>query len=578
MNSVIERGVVDGVATLRSNGVAGRHVAALTFRVGRFDETLPTAGITHMVEHLTLSGHKEAGYKFNASVSGRHTTFYLETGNPADIATFMTAVCAALSADHSALLDRERRILRTEAASRGSAGALGTCLAERYGARGPGLANYREFAFQRADWDEVADWRQRWFTAGNAVLWVAGDLPDGLRLPLPAAPAVLTEAVTPLDLTLPGYVAVQARSGIGLSLLADRSYPQHAAAYILQQRLTQVLRHEHGLSYEVQLVSEDVGRDDIHLWMAADALPEQTSMAAHMLMTTVEALVEDGCDAAELEGYQRLVQEHVQQPGALAATLQQQARALLDGRSPKSAEETSRLVAETTMEDVAAAARALQASMIVATPGLVPAVQGRMSALPRWSHTTVIGTVRQPVAPDLAVTLTTSADGVMLTDKSGNQVTVRYDAVAALVRWNDGKHSLVGDDGFTIMLDAAEWRDGASVVAEVLSHVPQDLVVPVDEPGPQRPPVGAQGTAATQGEAGGGSESPRVADGTRKRRGRSPILVRYARQGRLRWVLTIVLGIGLALANLALGYVWIVIGVFGLVAYEIQRYRASRGH
>jgi hypothetical protein len=135
---VIERGVVDGVTALRSKGVPGRHLAALTFRVGRFDETLPTAGITHMVEHLTLSEHQEAGYQFNASVSGRHTTFYLETRNPADITTFMAAVCGGLSADHSALLDRERRILRTEAASRGSAGALGTCLAERYGARGPG--------------------------------------------------------------------------------------------------------------------------------------------------------------------------------------------------------------------------------------------------------------------------------------------------------------------------------------------------------------------------------------------------------------------------------------------------------
>ena len=74
MNSVIERGVVDGVTALRSKGVPGRHLAALTFRVGRFDETLPAAGITHMVEHLTLSRHQEADYKFNASVSGRHTT------------------------------------------------------------------------------------------------------------------------------------------------------------------------------------------------------------------------------------------------------------------------------------------------------------------------------------------------------------------------------------------------------------------------------------------------------------------------------------------------------------------------
>jgi len=574
VTTAIERGVVDGVTTLRSNGVPGRHLAALTFRVGRFDETLPTAGITHMVEHLTLSGHQEAGYKFNASVSGRHTTFYLETGNPADITAFMAAVCGGLAADHSALLDRERRILRTEAASRGGAGALGTCLAERYGARGPGLANYREFALQRAGWDEVADWRERWFTAGNAVLWVAGDFPDGLRLSLPARPAVFTEAVPPLNLALPGYVAVQARSGIGLSLLADRSYAQHAAVHILQRRLMQVLRHEHGLSYDVQLVSEDVGRDDVHWWMAADALPEQTSMAAHMLMTTIEALVDRGCDAGELEGYQRLAQEHAQHPEAPVAILQRQARALLDGRPPRSAEESRRLAAEVTVTDVAAAVRALRASMIVATPGLVPAVQGRMNALPKWSQAAVSGAGHQPVSPGLAVTLTTSADGVMLTDKSGNRVTVRYAAVAALLRWNDGKHSLIGDDGFTIMLDAAEWRDGANVVAGILRHVPRDLVVPVDEPGPQRPTVRAPGEAG-----GGGTKSAGAVGGSNgKPRARSPLLVRYARRGRPRWALAILLGVVLALSKLTIGYVWIAIGIFGLAAYEIQRYRASRGH
>jgi hypothetical protein len=578
VNPVIERGVVDGVTTLRSDAVAGRHLAALTFRVGRFDETLPTAGITHMVEHLTLSGHQEAGYKFNASVSGRHTTFYLETGNPADIAAFMTAVCAGLSADHSALLDRERRILRTEAASRGGAGALGTCLAERYGARGPGLANYREFAFQRAGWDEVAAWRRRWFTAGNAVLWIAGDAPYDLRLSLPAGPAALTEAVPPLDLTLPGYVAVQARSGIGMSLVSDRSYAPYAAAYILQQRLTQVLRHEHGLSYDVQLASEDVGRDDVHWWVAADALPEQTPMAAHMLMATLEALVAGGCTAAELEGYHRLVQDQVQQPGAQVAILQRQARALLDGLPPRSAEETGRLAAAVTMQDVAAATRALQASMIVATPGLVPAVQGRMGELPRWSRTAVSGTEHQPVAPGLALTLTTAADGVMVTDASGNQVTVRYGAVAALVRWNDGRHSIIGDDGFSIMLDAAEWRDGARVIAGILACVPGNLVIPVDEPGPRRPAPATPGTAAPGAAGGTGSKPAPPGGGTGKRRARSPILVRYARQGALRWALSIVLGIALAVGKLAIGYVWIAIGIFGLAAYGIQRYRASRRH
>ena len=55
----------------RSAGVAGRHAAGLVFRVGQFDEALPDRGITHMAEHLTLGGHHEATYHFNASVAGR---------------------------------------------------------------------------------------------------------------------------------------------------------------------------------------------------------------------------------------------------------------------------------------------------------------------------------------------------------------------------------------------------------------------------------------------------------------------------------------------------------------------------
>ena len=71
-----------------------------------------------MVEHLTFGGHHEARYNFNASVDGRYTQFIVESGDPADIAAYLDAVCAGLAADHAAMLSRERRILRTEAACR----------------------------------------------------------------------------------------------------------------------------------------------------------------------------------------------------------------------------------------------------------------------------------------------------------------------------------------------------------------------------------------------------------------------------------------------------------------------------
>ena len=134
MLPVVERDLVDGVPVLRSTGVAGRHGAALVFRVGQFDEALPNRGITHMVEHLTFGGHHEARYQFNASVDGCYTRYLVESQDPADIAAYLRAVCEGLAADHGQVLDRERRILRTEAASRGGAGMLGNCLVERYGA------------------------------------------------------------------------------------------------------------------------------------------------------------------------------------------------------------------------------------------------------------------------------------------------------------------------------------------------------------------------------------------------------------------------------------------------------------
>ena len=511
MIPVIERDRVDGVPVLRSSAVAGRHMAALTFRVGRFDEALPDAGITHMVEHLTFAGHHEADYQFNASVAGRFTTFYLETGDPADIATFMAAVCAGLAADHGAVIDRERLILRTEAATRGDPGALGTCLVERYGARGPGLRNYQEFGLERLRWADVAAWRQRWFTAGNAALWIAGDMPDDLRLPLPPGPSMPEEPAVPLPVTLPGYVSVAARGGVGLSLVSDRSVAAHAALDILQRRLTQVLRHEYGISYNVGVASEDLDREHVHAYLAADALAEQTPMAAHALLSTLEAVAEAGGDAAELEGYVRRLREAYEGPGASVTVLRRQAHAILRGQSVPAPQDALQRASGLTGADVAAATKALRSSMIVAVPGLVPAVQGRMGQLPVWSAATVSGKVHKPADPASARALTTSDEGVMLTAGPDQHVTVRYADAVVLLRWNDGQQALIGSDGFTVQVDPKEWRDGDAVAATIAARVPAAATVSFDRPGPerarpQRPADQAGGPAAT---GSGPSATPR---------------------------------------------------------------------
>lgn len=135
MTPEVQRQLADGVTVLRADSPSGRSGALLMFRVGRFDETLPASGITHLVEHLTFSGLGTPKYQFNAEVSGRFTTFFMESPSSSDVADFIADVCRGLAADHSARLEQEKRVLRTEAVSRGRAGALGSCLIERYAPR-----------------------------------------------------------------------------------------------------------------------------------------------------------------------------------------------------------------------------------------------------------------------------------------------------------------------------------------------------------------------------------------------------------------------------------------------------------
>jgi hypothetical protein len=486
-----EQASVDGIPVLRSASVSGRHTVALLFRVGRFDETLPTAGITHLVEHLTLSRHHKALYNFNATVSGRFTAFFAETGDPADVADFVAAVCGGLAADYADGLDREKRILRTEAASRGSAGPLGLCLNERYGALGPGLVNYQEYGLHRVGWEEIERWRRRWFVASNAVLWVHGDLPPDLRIDLPAGPAPVqvpgAAAQQPLELTLPGYL-VTGRGGVGLSLLGNQSVVDHVALHILRERLTHVLRHERGLSYGVQVASELIDAVRVHTWITADALPEQTATVAHAMLTTFETLASAGSTGEELTEYGRRRRAFLEGPGGPPTALNRRAQKLLYGQPVVPLEQTIQQASELGHDAVGQAAADLLGQVIVVVPSGVPAVRGRMPQLPVWSKDTTPGTAAKSVDSD--ATLTLGDEGVMLTfspDHPERRLTVRFGAVVALLRWNDGKQSLAGTDGFVLHIDPDEWPDGAALLETIGRHVDPSLVVTIDQPGPDRP-------------------------------------------------------------------------------------------
>ena len=87
--------------------------------------------------------------------------------------------------------------------------------------------------------------------------------------------------------TGPAYLAA-GRGGVGISLIGDAELASGAALSILQSRLTQQLRHQRGLSYQVTSASEYLDSRLRHAWIAADALPDEIPMAAHVALTVFE--------------------------------------------------------------------------------------------------------------------------------------------------------------------------------------------------------------------------------------------------------------------------------------------------
>lgn len=407
----------------------------------------------------------------------------MESADPADTADFIATVCQGLGTDYGEALEREKRILKTEAASRGTAGALGLCLGERYGATGPGLTGYEEYGLDRLGWAEIEAWRRRWFVAGNAVLWIHGTIPRGLRIDLPPYPAPAMTPLCPVGLTLPGFV-VAGRGGIGLSLAGPQSDPAAVTLAILQERLTQVLRHERGLSYGVRGTRDRLDRDTSHAWLVADALPEQTAMVGHSMLATLESLAEGGSTDEEAGDYLRRLRSAYESPSGPAMVMSRQAQDILSGRRPRDPAETLLAVSEVDNTAVSGAAGQLLGQMIVATPQLVPAIQGRMPRLPLWWAATITGATLRSI--DSGSSLTVGDQGVMRTVEAGRHVTVRSGAVAAMLRWNDKKRALIGRDGFTLLLDPAEWPDGDTVVRSIEARIDPRLFVSIDSPGPGR--------------------------------------------------------------------------------------------
>src|SRR5258708_7653338 len=110
----LRRTEVDGVPTLWVPGPAPMR-AGLMFRVGRADESLAWGGITHLVEHLALSGLGKRPYALNGQVDDNRTGFFV-AGTTDEVGEFLSSLTTSLGTPPTDRVAVERQILLTEAA------------------------------------------------------------------------------------------------------------------------------------------------------------------------------------------------------------------------------------------------------------------------------------------------------------------------------------------------------------------------------------------------------------------------------------------------------------------------------
>ncbi len=451
--------------------------AGLSCRVGMADEPLPRRGISHLVEHLTLSAMTGSSDRHNGFVDQLTTNFVVH-GTPGEVTDFFGSVCAALAEPDAARLPLETQVLRAEAARRG-ADVAATIMGWRSGARGYGALAYRELFLERPSIDWLRYWIAQHFTAGNAVFWCTGPVPDGLTLPLPAGERRPTPEPEWLPDEYPAW-NVDDVSGVVLSMIRSASVVDSVALEVARTRLFDQLRVKLGLSYDVGVRSDELGAAQVHTILHADCVPAQAVKVRDAFVTELRRVCLFGPSDDEVARVTGSVARSIAE--SEGSDVASRARAHLLGRPYLSNDDVLH-----DMHGVDAAAvrdrlDAMAQTAVWVVPGEAGWQDHRYVQVRPWSTTRSSAAptpIAVPSSPDDQRSIAHDEQRItMFVDAERRcAVTVEFERCAALVCSTDGTRSLVGHDGFTVTIEPARWPHGAALVEWVDRRVPADRVV-----------------------------------------------------------------------------------------------------
>jgi predicted Zn-dependent peptidase len=481
--------------------VPGRVRAGLEFRVGTADEPLHMAGVTHLIEHLALSGVGGVPYEYNGFVDQTHTGFTV-AGTPDQVVDFFDRVTAALQALPTDRVATERRIIETEAAGHHQSSFRGS-LSLRYGATGFGIADYRQIGLLWLTPQAVQGWAAQHFTAGNAAAWVAGPVIPGLKLQLTAGIRFQPPALTPKRLILP-CVVDQPGLGATASMVANRSTALWAGLTILERRAMQRIRFSEGLSYTAATAVQQLDGRTVHVLAMTDALPEHSTKAGSALLDIADVLSLTGPDAAEIQEVIARLDESFSDPQSLVGEMQSMVHDELLGVTPRTLQQTRDELALLTPSVIASALKPALDSMILIMP------EGTQSPRPHFApyplveaHPLPGSEVQHVYTPGMRMVV--GPAGISMCDSNRRAFNINWQEVAVGAQWDDGSRQLIGRDGTEILFRPRVWRNPALILAAIDGNVAADRVIHADGPSPSAdlpPPPKQRGTGSIIGGRG----------------------------------------------------------------------------
>ena len=480
----ISVGEAGGVPTLYLPSNSTTHHVMLAFRVGRADEQLASAGVTHLVEHLAFPASATGVTRSNGWVGDTMTAF-VTRGSESEARGFVSDTCAALAAPPVERLEHEKRVIATEQSSQGMFPPWGM-LPLRVGATAWGTLGFEQFGLERLSAVDLQVWAGYWFTRGNAVICHNGPepidfdvdpLPHGFRRPLP-------ERTLVADLELPSF-SPSGWPTVVVSMECERRPGCGTALRVLRTAAEQRLRHGLGLSYSVGEFLTGGGDGKALCFLFADALPEHAGDVANGLWEMLTRFAEGGPTRMELEHELDLTRQMFQDSEAHAALLPYLAGEFLTGSSVDDALRAVQAPLQLEPHEVQDFARELRATALFTGPRESEPSDAVLHPYPYVSDRPIAGQPLRKRGFEVPGELILGADGIALELGEGAAVNAHFSACEVVLRWRNGDLVVITSNADRIWVLNRHYHDVASVEAAIVRAVPADRIV--DYPDPECP-------------------------------------------------------------------------------------------